>query len=339
MGPLKLYENWEKANYINRINRFTLQLEKRGGTIKAYLPNTGRIEEFLVEGGIFYITPVQTPKFQYRVISALYQDQYVLLDTIKMNDLIFQLIQTGYDDIDNLKREISFGKARIDFLLERKTGQKLVIEVKTCTLCHNSIALFPDAPSRRALHHLKTLHSLKTQGYEPSMMFIIPNRNAHCFMPNFHTDFIFSKNLLAEKQVHFHAYKVDLTDPVTVDLSSMKKIMIDYNRARKNCTPSGSYVLILKNNLNQTLKIGHLGNVFFRKGYFAYVGSALASVEARINRHQKKQKRIFWHIDYLLPNHMDIEKIVLIRRSRWCFFECLHDIKHQLTILSRFSGD
>ena len=49
------------------------------------------------------------------------------------------------------------------------------------------------------------------------MMFIIPYRNAHCFMPNFHTDFIFSKNLLAEKQVHFHAFKLDLIDPVTVD--------------------------------------------------------------------------------------------------------------------------
>jgi Uri superfamily endonuclease len=33
---------------------------------------------------------------------------------------------------------------------------------------------------------------------------------------------------------------------------------------------------------------------------YAYVGSAQNSIELRVARHQRKEKRLFWHIDYLL---------------------------------------
>ena len=62
----------------------------------------------------------------------------------------------------------------------------------------------------------------------------------------------------------------------------------------------GSYLLIILSDQDKKIKIGKLGIVFFKKGYYIYVGSALNGIEQRVNRHLRKNKKIFWHIDYLL---------------------------------------
>jgi len=62
----------------------------------------------------------------------------------------------------------------------------------------------------------------------------------------------------------------------------------------------GSYVLIIELKENKTLQIGKLGKTYFKKGFYIYVGSALNSLEKRIQRHLIKNKKMHWHIDYLL---------------------------------------
>ena len=62
----------------------------------------------------------------------------------------------------------------------------------------------------------------------------------------------------------------------------------------------GSYALIAELNKGSKIKVGKLGLINFNKGYYIYVGSALNGLEARINRHLRKNKKIYWHIDYLL---------------------------------------
>lgn len=62
----------------------------------------------------------------------------------------------------------------------------------------------------------------------------------------------------------------------------------------------GVYVLLIELNKDLKIKIGKLGKIEFKKGYYAYVGSALNSLEKRIERHFRKNKRSFWHIDYFL---------------------------------------
>ena len=52
------------------------------------------------------------------------------------------------------------------------------------------------------------------------------------------------------------------------------------------------------------IKVGALGNIRFKNGFYAYVGSAQRGLKNRINRHLTKiRKRNFWHIDYLLENN------------------------------------
>lgn len=66
-------------------------------------------------------------------------------------------------------------------------------------------------------------------------------------------------------------------------------------------TLRGIYILAVMVNRDKTVRIGSLGTIQFKKGLYAYVGSAQNNLEKRLERHFKKAaKRKFWHIDYLL---------------------------------------
>ena len=63
----------------------------------------------------------------------------------------------------------------------------------------------------------------------------------------------------------------------------------------------GTYLLVMELPNETSLQVGKLGMVDFKKGCYVYVGSALNGLEQRIQRHLRSQKKIHWHIDYLLP--------------------------------------
>ncbi len=50
------------------------------------------------------------------------------------------------------------------------------------------------------------------------------------------------------------------------------------------------------------LSIGQLGVFDFPAGSYVYTGSARRNIEARIARHLRNEKKLKWHIDYLLAS-------------------------------------
>jgi len=61
-----------------------------------------------------------------------------------------------------------------------------------------------------------------------------------------------------------------------------------------------TYILFIEVTGNKSILVGKLGRLGFKNGIYAYVGSARKGLEARIRRHLRKSKKLFWHIDYLL---------------------------------------
>ena len=63
----------------------------------------------------------------------------------------------------------------------------------------------------------------------------------------------------------------------------------------------GTYCLLLYADSEKSIKVGALGPLKIKKGYYVYIGSAFGpgGLKARISRHIKKSKKIRWHIDYL----------------------------------------
>ena len=61
------------------------------------------------------------------------------------------------------------------------------VEVKGCTLEINGIGYFPDAPSERAVRHVKELLHAKKQGYHCILAFVIAMPNVSVVRPNMST--------------------------------------------------------------------------------------------------------------------------------------------------------
>ena len=76
----------------------------------------------------------------------------------------------------------------------------------------------------------------------------------------------------------------------------------------------GSYILLIKVDRLKNIRIGSLGIMEFRPGYYAYIGSALNTIEKRVKRHLSKKKKLFWHIDYLLQE-AEVIKVFLLECS------------------------
>ena len=63
----------------------------------------------------------------------------------------------------------------------------------------------------------------------------------------------------------------------------------------------GVYILIFALSEALVTTVGRLGPVAFPQGGYAYVGSGMGGVEARVRRHLREHTKPRWHLDYLLP--------------------------------------
>ena len=73
-----------------------------------------------------------------------------------------------------------------------------------------------------------------------------------------------------------------------------------------------SYSLFMRVEKPQIITVGRLGRFEFIPGNYIYSGSARRNLLARVNRHLRKQKKIRWHIDYLLSAPtVDVVKVVV----------------------------
>ena len=92
----------------------------------------------------------------------------------------------------------------------------------------------------------------------------------------------------------------------------------------------GTYLLVIHLQKKSSIIIGALGRIEFQQGYYIYVGSAMGNKGSttllnRVKRHvdSSNNKKIHWHIDYLLDcEHSYISKILLIPSTERleCFF-------------------
>jgi sugar fermentation stimulation protein A len=58
-------------------------------------------------------------------------------------------------------------------------------------------------------------------------------------------------------------------------------------------------VLLLRLKAARRLKVGRLGVLRLRPGWYTYVGSAQRNLLARLRRHARRRKALHWHIDRL----------------------------------------
>ena len=77
----------------------------------------------------------------------------------------------------------------------------------------------------------------------------------------------------------------------------------------------GLYVLLVEIDKLYNIQVGRRWNCLFEEGYYAYVGSALGNLEKRVARHLSAQKKLHWHIDYLL-NWSTVREVIYSETSQ-----------------------
>ncbi len=62
----------------------------------------------------------------------------------------------------------------------------------------------------------------------------------------------------------------------------------------------GLYILVIRLKKALRIKVAKLTPSVFKAGFYLYVGRAKRGLQARLDRHRRERKKLFWHIDYLL---------------------------------------
>lgn len=302
---MKLFENVVTAEFRSRPNRFVLECMIGGRKVRAYLPNPGRLRELLLPGARLFLTeipPSPDRSLKYMAVAVERSGMPIMLHTHHNNTVARRLIEenriAGLEGAEIIKPEHTIGNSRFDFLL-RRGGRDIILEVKSCTLFNETLAMFPDAVTARGTKHLLELSSLSRKGTDAAVLFIVHAPNVRYFMPEHHTDLEFSRTLLSIKdRVMVKAVSVGWNNDLTLG-DDVRDLTIPWDTVRREAHDSGSYIVVLRLLRDRRIPVGGLGSVKFRKGFYLYAGSAKRDLTRRVNRHRSERKNFFWHIDYL----------------------------------------
>jgi sugar fermentation stimulation protein A len=218
-----------EGKFVARLNRFLVKV-RLDGEVECFLPNPGRLEELLVPGaGVILREVKRKRKTGYDLIGVRRDEGVVSIDSRIPNKLVREALENqafeefaGYEKI---QPEYSFGKSKFDFLLT--DGEECLLEVKSCTLVREGVAMFPDAPTGRGRRHVEELIEAKKKGYRACVLFVVQHIDVRRFSPNDTMDPEFGEALrrAAAEGVEVYAYsseflgrEIKIKERVEVDL-------------------------------------------------------------------------------------------------------------------------
>ena len=195
------YDNVVMGTFVRRRNRFVAEVMINGSLETVHVKNTGRMGELLFSDAKVALTCSDNPsrKTKYDLISVYKESLgWVNIDSQAPNKVVGEWLATK--DYTFIKPEYKYGDSRLDFYME-KGEEKYLMEVKGCTLEIDGIGYFPDAPSDRAVRHVKELIHAKKQGYHCILAFVIAMPDISVVRPNMITHPAFGEVLEEAQKV------------------------------------------------------------------------------------------------------------------------------------------
>jgi sugar fermentation stimulation protein A len=318
----RIFQNHREALFLRRPNRFLIIAAdpETGEELACHCPNPGSIAEFTIPGTRLILerrpeggkTAWTAAAVRYRAsretraprhAESGFREAIVSLYSARANKAAETLLLSRlFPRVDRIQPEYTIGASRFDFLVEDYDGRRHLIEIKACSLVEYGIAMFPDAPSLRALKHLEELAELSLAGYKSHVVFIIMHGKPERFIPNLHSDPAFAVALgRCAGQVDYKAYALHVDESGKASLADAE-VPIDLDHTELAQSDSGSYMILLKLDSQTEIVVGSLGAIKFEAGWYVYCGSAGKGLSKRVARHRKKiGKALHWHIDYLVP--------------------------------------
>ena len=192
------------GKFIDRPNRFIAHVEVEGKIETVHVKNTGRCRELLLPGVEVVLEDFrQNPGkrrtlFDLIAVYKIYPEHLekkpvlINMDSQAPNKVVFEWLKQQQKNNEPLfsviHPEYTYGQSRVDFYLENTDHEKILMEVKGCTLEVDGQGYFPDAPTERGVKHLRELAAAQQAGYKcyltfviqvPGVEFVMPNNNTH----------------------------------------------------------------------------------------------------------------------------------------------------------------
>ena len=246
------YEHIVAGTFISRPNRFIAHVETGNRTVVCHVKNTGRCRELLIPGVTVILefhpdAVLSGRKTEYDLIGVYKNGLLINMDSQAPNKAAWEwLVSLGggqyteknhyplgsYVPFD-IRREAPHGDSRFDLAFslrnrDTKAVSPAFMEVKGVTLEENGLALFPDAPTKRGIKHLKGLIRAHEEGYEAYVLFVIQMKGILGFTPNDITHPAFGETLRQAREAGVHVLAYDcLVNPDTMTVDSPVKVMLD----------------------------------------------------------------------------------------------------------------
>ena len=172
------------GTFVRRYKRFFADLvDQQGDMITVHCPNTGSMENCVVEGSSCWYSLSDNPKRKLAgtlEIVTTSHGQLAGVNTSRSNHLVREAIEAGWvpelRGYEKIRSEVRYGqeKSRIDLLLEDPVLGRCYVEVKNVTLDKgNGLAEFPDSVTSRGTRHLRELMTMVAQGHRAVLFFCV----------------------------------------------------------------------------------------------------------------------------------------------------------------------
>ena len=249
-----IYERIQKGRFLKRPNRFIAKIEINGKEETVHVKNTGRCAELLVPGAEVFVQKSESAgrKTGWDLIGVRKADRLINMDSQVTNKVVQEWIEAGrwFKDVQIVRPEVTYKNSRFDLYVEYEE-KKAFIEVKGVTLEEEGVVKFPDAPSERAVKHLKELEEAVQDGYEAYVFFVVQMKGVRYFTPNRRTHKEFA-DVLAEaaetgvqviaKDCFVTEDSIAIADEVPVVLTNPQlyeapELLVEWYRERKRDLP------------------------------------------------------------------------------------------------------
>ncbi len=176
------------AEVRERDSRVTVIAAENGEEFRAHLRNTGRLEDLVYPGAPVACERKETGKTDARVIGAIDEGSYVLLDTYLQEKGFERILRSRRlswlpGELDSIKSQATSEEKRFDFGFRTKE-RKGYIELKSAVTCREGWASYPDAPSERGLEHVHRLKELAADGLPVYIVFVVTHPDCNRFTPD-----------------------------------------------------------------------------------------------------------------------------------------------------------
>lgn len=193
-----IYPRTREAVFLARPNRFVAEVELDEKRETVHVKNTGRCRELLLPGARVILAAGEGAgrRTAWDLVTVWRPGLgWVNIDSQAPNRVVREwLDRGGIPGLTRIRPEYSYGASRVDFCLERG-DERILLEVKGCTLERGGMGWFPDAPTLRGAKHLRELAAARREGWDCILAFVIALPGVRRVLPNRETDPDFARAL------------------------------------------------------------------------------------------------------------------------------------------------